>query len=649
MIRRFFAHGLAANLVILSLAPPLWSAEPDAFQFFEEEAKVVTASKKAEGIQEAPGVMSVITSEEIRQYGARNLRDVIDRAPSVYTLNGTLHPDNVVSMRGDSQSQLDTHVLWLLDGRPVRDVVFGGIDSPLLTSYPVELVDHIEIVRGPGSVLYGSNAYTGVINIITKKALVRQAAVQTGGGSYDTGYGTLSGGVPLNDGGSVTGAGRYYRTAGWRYSAKDEGRVDSSMRMKTEDTSFALNSRYHDWVMTGFYADTHQLDMGTLPRWPADATNDLKGMFDLGYKHAIAEDWSAGANATYNFSRLNATNPGNIGADQTGTSLLGEATIQGTPLRDLNIVLGGNGDYQKVDFDPEEEHPRQTNWAMYAQADYRPVSLLKLVGGAQYNKSEGVSANTSPRGGAILTFNPNWGGKLLYGEAFRSPYLAETQLDNAALRGNPNLTPETIRTFDAQLFNQSQKVHSSLTFFHSYQKDRIVRVVDNGVTTYANSGDLTSQGVELEATVNPVARLSLIGSYLYQTNWNQNDVHDATFMPNNMLKTGVSYAADAGVTVGVFNTYFGQRGDVNAINPRALEINPPSRAYNWLTANVSFDLEKLLKRPLFSGTTLSLYAVNLLNEQVFDPENNRDILNTVPARAGRSLYGEFRVKFGGKS
>jgi len=71
--------------------------------------------------------MSVITSEEIRQFGARNLRDVIDRAPSVYTLNGTLHPDNVVSMRGDSQSQLDTHVLWLLDGRPVRDVVFGGL------------------------------------------------------------------------------------------------------------------------------------------------------------------------------------------------------------------------------------------------------------------------------------------------------------------------------------------------------------------------------------------------------------------------------------------------------------------------------------------------------------------------------------------
>jgi outer membrane receptor protein involved in Fe transport len=621
----------------------------DPFQFFEEESKVVTASKKEEKLQDTPGVVAVITAEDIRRFGARNLRDVLDRAPSLYTLNGTLYPSNVVSIRGDTQTQADSHVLWLVDGRPMREVAFGGVNFPLLTSYPVDLVDHLEIVRGPGSVLYGSNAYTGIINIITKKVPEREATVRGGGGSYNTTYGAFSGGVPLNDQGSVTGAGRYFRSAGWRYSATDEGRINSSMRVKEEDTSFALASRYRDWTLTGFYAEAHHLDLGTLPRWPDDPTNTLKGMFDVGYKHALAENWNTAVNTTYNFSRLGVTDPGEIDTNRDGTSFLTEATIQGTPLRDLNITLGGTGDYHEIVFDPEGLHPHETWWSFYSQADYRLIPSVKLLGGAQYNKPEGVSANISPRGGAIVTFDPNWGAKLLYGEAFRAPYPAETQMRSTALYGNPDLKPETIQTYDAQVFYQSKPVRGSLTFFHSRQRDRIIRVVVGGVPTFANVDNLTSDGIELEGVVNATSRLFFTGSYLYQINKNQNAVHDATFMPTHMLKTGVSYAGDSGVTMGLFNTYIGERGDVNAVNSTAREVNPPAQAYHWLTLHAIFDLQKFLKQSLFSGMEFRVYAINLLNEQVYDPEFNRRQINTVPAREGRSAYGEISVKFGGRN
>src|ERR1051326_8882725 len=90
-------------LIVLGLGPVnfVLGDDTDVFQFIAEEAKVTTASKRVESVQEAPGVITVITAEQIRRYGARNVRDILDREPSIYTVSSYLYPSNVVSMRGD--------------------------------------------------------------------------------------------------------------------------------------------------------------------------------------------------------------------------------------------------------------------------------------------------------------------------------------------------------------------------------------------------------------------------------------------------------------------------------------------------------------------------------------------------------------------
>lgn len=133
--------------------------------------EIVTASKKAESLSDAPGVVTVITAGEIRAFGATNLMDALQRVPGLQPISSHLFVQNVASMRGDLMTHTDNHVLILLDGRPVREGLLGGTNSPVYTGFPIDMIERVEVIRGPGSVLYGTNAFTGVVNIITKKLI----------------------------------------------------------------------------------------------------------------------------------------------------------------------------------------------------------------------------------------------------------------------------------------------------------------------------------------------------------------------------------------------------------------------------------------------------------------------------------------------
>jgi outer membrane receptor for ferrienterochelin and colicins len=139
----------------------LIAMEPD------ELLTVVVASKRKENWEKAPGVITVVTKKDIQSYGANNLHDVLIRLPNVYTFGNTIFRDNVVSIRGQSFTNTDNHVLILLNGRPFRESHIGGINMPVYKGIPLESIEQLEVIRGPNSVLYGANAFSGVINIIT--------------------------------------------------------------------------------------------------------------------------------------------------------------------------------------------------------------------------------------------------------------------------------------------------------------------------------------------------------------------------------------------------------------------------------------------------------------------------------------------------
>jgi outer membrane receptor for ferrienterochelin and colicin len=158
--------------------------------------KVVTASKFAESQSDAPGIMSVVSQDELRRFGGTTLREVLERVPGLASSTAYFTDRSMVAARGDQTKINGGHVLFLINGRPTREVLEGGLVSDLLESFPINVLERIEVIKGPGSVLYGSNAFSAVVNLIT---LEDRANGFSFGGTDEYGVKAVEGRMHTND------------------------------------------------------------------------------------------------------------------------------------------------------------------------------------------------------------------------------------------------------------------------------------------------------------------------------------------------------------------------------------------------------------------------------------------------------------------
>ena len=164
---RLLCVGLAATLALSSLTA---QADDQDLQSLLDKEVVVAASKQAEETTTAPATSTILTAEDLRRYGMRTIDEAIDfLSLGVMTsnnLNGGEAGARGVLLTGDSNA----HLLLLINGHAVNEQVRGSMRLGAGAGIPLELVDHVEVIVGPGSVLYGSNAMLGVINVVTKAA-----------------------------------------------------------------------------------------------------------------------------------------------------------------------------------------------------------------------------------------------------------------------------------------------------------------------------------------------------------------------------------------------------------------------------------------------------------------------------------------------
>jgi outer membrane receptor for ferrienterochelin and colicins len=145
--------------------------------------KVTTASKFAKKLSGAPGMMSIVTRDELRRFGGLTLREILVRVSGLTGSGGYFTDRTLVAARGDQTRTTGGHILILINGRPTREILEGGVSSDILESFPVNILESIEVIRGPGSVLYGSDAFSGVINLITRRAAGSGVHLSTAGGA----------------------------------------------------------------------------------------------------------------------------------------------------------------------------------------------------------------------------------------------------------------------------------------------------------------------------------------------------------------------------------------------------------------------------------------------------------------------------------
>ncbi len=672
------------------------------------DISVETASKSKENVKDAPAVMSVVTSREIEAYGAITLFEVLDRVTGVYMFSNWNTPKNQVILRGQSTEGGTRTILFLIDGRPVRESSTVGTIHSVISAFPLSRIERIEIVRGPGSVLYGSKAFTGVINIITKKGAAQELNAKVGYGTFNTAQGTISGGKKIGNVEVAAGV-NFLDSKGWDFTARgpndyirNKANTADSLYLdpktiKEFEKSIGVDAsiKYKGLRFATNISDTKQAIMSYSGLWrnsfnpfatgPLEYEQHVKRIVsDLNYQKEFSSTFTSSVSVTHNHFTSQSGRPVllNDKYNYKSDDVIAELTNFIKPTKDLNIVLGGytetqtgegksynwsqlpNGAYVPYNIldtslplnpNPIALVPKynKTNWSVYLQTDYKIASFLKIIAGAQANKIANLKLNVVPRVGTIITLTKSAGIKLLYGQAFRSPTAQELGFKNhPVIYGNPNLTPEKIGTFEAQIFYAKPNGEVSLTYYNSNHYN-IIRstlptdsvIVVNGISivTLINEGTLKSQGIELEGKAYLSKTLTLLGSATYQTQQDQYGNEDVLGMPKLMMKAGVNYNSPFGLSLALFNSYFGKGGDVSL--PYTRNMNPEAKPYNFMTANVSYNINKLLQQSKISSLTIGVFVQNLLNEKIYYPEPIRRLVNSLPGRPGRSINFQITAKF----
>ncbi|OGT98464.1 MAG: hypothetical protein A2079_07170 [Geobacteraceae bacterium GWC2_48_7] len=487
--------------------------------------KVITASRFSQRVTEAPASMSVITSDEIRKYGYRTLADVLRSVPGLYVSNDRNY--SYLGVRGFSRpGDFNSRILLLIDGHRLNDSIFDT--AAIGTEFPldIDLIDHIEFMRGPGSSLYGSNAFFGVINIITRNAEEVKRELSASAANYETWSGRASYGTVFDSGLEVLLSGTIYDSAGQRslFFPEFASSPSAGYAFRSDyDSSKSIYARFSlsDFTLTGLFG-TRKKGVptgayGTVFNDPNTRTIDERGYLDLSYRKNYSDWVEVSARVFYDHYGFdgayvidNGTPPSTTNLDTALGSWWGaETVVTLTNFTDHNLSLGAEfrnnqtQNQKNTDVDPPainlDDRRHSVNWGVFIQDEYHILKPLRISLGVRYDNYDAFDA-INPRVALVYTPVEATAFKLLYGEAFRAPNVYERYYeDGFSLAANPDLKPEKIRTYDAiweQYFLDNYR--SSAGVFYYRVNDLISQTInDSSMLVYRNIEKAEAVGVAL--------------------------------------------------------------------------------------------------------------------------------------------------------
>ncbi|CAM2066019.1 TonB-dependent receptor [Sulfidibacter corallicola] len=612
--------------------------------------EVVTASKKAESQWDAPGVVTVVTKAELEKFGGNNLYEILDRVPGLRMTQLSVAGQPAISSRAGNKFSGSNHTLLLLNGRPFRQSLNGYAYQTVLRSFPIHMIERIEVVRGPGSVLYGTNALEAVVNVITKSPEETSTMLLGGGGTDLAREGEFVVATKSGDLSVIAGV-NYWDEDGYPIdgitSPLIPGAPVQGIDIYRDDKSGAMALKFKGFSLSAYGGQFNK----HYHYQPDFFTVEHKALLvDAGYEHQINDNWSFTFNITHNQYGEDIIN--NLGADpviafdfNTKDTLM-EGTVYGKLGEKVDILVGAVGYYLSgwANF-------IATTWDLswrsgYGQVSYQVNDSFKVLGGFQYNETDSGD-NTVPRVGVIYNnADSGYGVKLLYGEAFRSPYPNESLIDVPDAGGskpNPNISAETIESLDLQFFMDKERYQFAATIFQVTQDDFITLLpIEDPIYDFQfqNAGSLDIEGLELEVKYVPSERIYFLGSATYQSNENDAGVDDATLHGDLAVKLGFAYNQGP-FNLGIFNSYFeGWKPNSDLPGAPVTAANPPSDDINYLSLNLGYDFS-------LAGTrgNISLYGKNILDDELYEPIFVVRTINTTQTEGGAQYYGQLKLFF----
>ena len=649
--------------------PPLSLTDMSVEQLLSVEvATVFGASKYEQKVTEAPASVSIVTSDEIRKNGYRTLADALRSVRGIYVTYDRNY--DFIGVRGFNRpGDYNSRVLLLVDGHRINDNIFDT--APIGTEFPVEmdLIDRIEVIRGPSSSLYGTNAFFGVINVITKQPSDLQGAeIDGAGGSFGTYQGRVSYGKEYGNGLGMLLSGSFMHSDGPnRLYFREFQAINGGIAQNADgDSNYRLYGKFtlQDFTLVGAYASRSKnvptASFGTVFNDSRFQTTDAHGFLDLKYLHEFSDQTTLTARAFYDDYYYHGDYPTDKAPANSDTTLPPVTAPQVVLNKDLAWGTWWGGEFQltktlplsnkvslgmefrdnarqhqqNYDVDPYQlyldDHRDSTIWALYLQDEIQLLESLILSAGVRYDHYASFGGTTNPRLGLIWQPAAGSAFKLLYGNAFRAPNAYELYYDDHVnILANPSLKPEKIQTYEL-VYEQYFREHyrSSLSGFYYRVHDLItsepVDPLQESPTRYVNVDSVEARGVEAELEGKWQSGVEARGSYTFQRVKNSETGTELNNSPDHLAKLNLILPLYRSVLFAGFEEQY-QSSRLTLAGNRA-----PASYLSNLT---------LFSRKVLPGLNLSASVYNLFDAHYVDPGSPNQVQDTI-AQDGRS----FRLK-----
>lgn len=655
-MRNHHLFSLALLAITLSLPPVTSATEQDLMELPLEQLmevkikKVYSASKFEQKVTQAPSAVSIVSADDIARYGYRTLADILRSVRGFYTFSDRKY--EYIGVRGFGRlGDFNGRILVLVDGHRINDSVYDY--APIGTDFPldVDLIKRVEIVRGPGSSLYGTNAFFAVINIITKGGEDYELSEwSVTAGNFGQRQGRVTLGNSFSNGMDMLLSASVFADAGQKrlyYPEYDDPATNNGIAENLDEysaTKLFLKLARGDFTLQAGYGrrvqDYPTADYFTVFNDPNAEVIDRQFYLDIKNRWTLPGDADLLARVYHDDYRFDGIYPYDYGIGYTVLdrqysrnrgwgSELQYSTMLGERQR---LVMGAEyrhsaerkilnhdefGVYVDVNKSPSEN-------ALYAQDEIKLSPQWLLNAGLRRDSHESFGSHVSPRLSLIYQPSEDSSIKLLYGEAFRAPSTFELYYDDGiSQKANPDLGPEIIKTYELALDHYiSAKTRLAASLFRYNISDLIGLETDpaDSLLIYRNAASAKAYGVELEAerhwSEQVIARLS----YSYQS------VKDSA--NDTRLANSPSRMAKVNISAPLANEWAVAGAELQCLGSRLTRLD--SHVDGYCLTNIT-----LLKQAQTHGLSMSASIFNLFDKVYADPVADSHRMETLEQRGRR--------------
>lgn len=585
---------------------------------------VYSASRFEQKTTEAPASVSIVGADEVKRYGYRTLADLLRSVQGLHVSDDRNYA--FLGARGVNLGDFNGRILLLVDGHRVNNNLTDGafIDTAFILD--IDLIERVEIIRGPGSVLYGNNAFFGVINVVTRQGAPINGMEFSGEyASFDTYKTRITIGKQFTNGVQMVLSGTIYDSEGPRrlfFPEFNTPEDNDGVAVGLDDDSFksAFGSlSYGDFTLQGAFISRDKgnptAQFFTTFNDPRLRTLDERSYVNLKYAHDFEGAAELVAKIYYDRNDFEIGYPiaGTFSREQAVGEWWGAELQLNRRLWERHILTVGaeyRDDFRidrQITGQPLFERDRQSH-GVYTQLDFAVRTNLHFHGGVRYDQYGDFEAAFSPRLALIYDPFEKTTLKAIYGTAFRAPNFLEL-----SLAADRRLRPEEIATYEL-IVEQGlgRYLRGSISGFYNRMED--VLMFESGAF---QNFDLDAKGIELGMEGIWPAGVRTRASYTLQTTDKRSSPLELPDSPQHLFKFNLSVPiVREKVFAGLEYQYTGDRRTLRTLSDpdgQLLTVHGAT-ASDFGIVNLTLFSQNLIKNVDFSA---SIY--NLLDEKYADP------------------------------